>query len=37
MRSAAQKELGEYPIEQWKSFLDAHGIQEKQVDEDIDD
>lgn len=37
MWSAAEKELGPYPLEQWKSFLGAHGIQEKQVEEDIDD
>jgi hypothetical protein len=33
----AQKELGPYPLDQWKSFLRAYGIQEQRVDEEIDD
>jgi hypothetical protein len=35
--TAIQKELGPYPLEQWKAFLRAYGIEETRVDEDIDD
>jgi|GEM_PF-3589968 len=31
-----QKKLGPYPIEQWKSFLATHGIQEKEIEESPD-
>ena len=33
----AQRQLGPYPLEQWKSFLHAYGIQEQRVDEEVDD
>jgi hypothetical protein len=35
--SAARNELGPYPLDKWKSFLASHGIQERDMEQDVDD